>query len=293
MSIKRSTGENTGHAIIVVLLSLFALSTVYPLWHVLMYSISDSKAAISGGIFLWPRGLSLVQYDVLFRGNNMLQSFINSCLRVLIGVPFNIIMTASLAYPLSHKPLVGRGAFSMFVFFTMLFSGGMIPSFLLIRDLGLYDNPLVYILPGAISAYNMFVMKSYFSSLPAELEESAQLDGAGVITTLFKIILPVSLPVIAALAMFYGVGHWNSWFDGIIYINTRKYQLFQVYLRSMMTDNAKNSLAGIDNISDAVTLTEESVKMAAISLSIIPVLICYPFIQKYYIKGLTIGAVKG
>lgn len=285
-------GENVGHAIIVALLTLFAISTLYPMWHVFMYSISDSKQAISGGIFLWPRGFSLEGFRALIKTPNMIRAFFNSVLRVVVGVPFNIVMTAMLAYPLSRRNLVGKSALNTLIFFTMLFGGGMIPSFLLIKDLGLYNNPLVYILPGAISAYNMFVMKNYIISLPDELEESASLDGAGPGVILFKILLPCCVPVIAALAMFYGIGHWNSWFDGVIYIDSRKYQLFQVVLRSMLTEGSIQNLNS-SSLMDAATLTTESLKMTAISLTIIPVLLVYPFIQRYYIKGLMVGSVKG
>jgi len=285
-------GENVGHAIIVVLLTLFAISTLYPMWHVFMYAISDSKQAISGGIFLWPRGFSLEGFRALIKTPNMIRAFFNSVLRVVVGVPFNIVMTAMLAYPLSRRNLVGKSVLNTLIFFTMLFGGGMIPSFLLIKDLGLYNNPLVYILPGAISAYNMFVMKNYIISLPDELEESASLDGAGPGVILFKILLPCCVPVIAALAMFYGIGHWNSWFDGIIYIDSRKYQLFQVVLRSMLTEGSIQNLNS-SSLMDAATLTTESLKMTAISLTIIPVLLVYPFIQRYYIKGLMVGSVKG
>lgn len=285
-------GENVGHAIIVALLTLFAISTLYPMWHVFMYAISDSKQAISGGIFLWPRGFSLEGFRALIKTPNMIRAFFNSVLRVVVGVPFNIVMTAMLAYPLSRRNLVGKSALNALIFFTMLFGGGMIPSFLLIKDLGLYNNPLVYILPGAISAYNMFVMKNYIISLPDELEESASLDGAGPGVILFKILLPCCVPVIAALAMFYGIGHWNSWFDGVIYIDSRKYQLFQVVLRSMLTEGSIQNLNS-SSLMDAATLTTESLKMTAISLTIIPVLLVYPFIQRYYIKGLMVGSVKG
>lgn len=290
---KRSFGENLGHAIIAAVLFIMALVCLYPFWHVFMYSLSDSQAAMGGGFFFFPRGFSVTQYKVLLRTSNMFRSFMVSLIRVLIGVPFNIIMTATLAYPIANRKLPCRGVISMLVFFTMIFSGGLIPSFLINRMLGLYNNPLVYLLPGAISAYNMMVMKSYFISLPDELSESAQLDGANVLTILIRIIIPVSIPVIAALAMFYGVGHWNSWFDGVIYIDSKKWQLFQVFLRGMMMESSYQNLAGISDISDLSSLTEESVKMAAISMSLVPILIAYPFIQRYYIKGLMIGAVKG
>lgn len=290
---KRSKGEQIGHGLIAGFMLLMAISTIFPFWHVFMYAISDSHQAIGGGIFLWPRGIGLTQFRLLLGSENLFTSLRNSVLRVLIGVPFNLMMTAMLAYPLSRSELIGRGFLNKFVYMTMLFSGGLIPSFLLCKSLGLYDNPLVYFLPGAISAYNMFVVKSYFVSLPKELEESAQIEGAGVLYTLVKVILPVSVPVLAAIGMFSGVGHWNSWFDGMIYINSSKYQLFQVQLRSMMLDSAYQAVSGSKNFSDVGALTEESVKMAAIVLSVLPVLIAYPFVQKYYIKGLMIGSVKG
>ncbi len=290
---KRPMGERIGNVVITILMGVWAILCLYPMWHVFMYSISDSKAAIGESIFLWPRGISFRQYSMLLKTPNMLRSFINSVLRVVIGVPYNIIMTAVLAYPLSNKKLVGRNVLSGLVFFTMLFGGGLIPTFLTYKSLGLYNNPLVYILPTTMSAYNMFVMRNYFISLPTELEESAGIDGANAATILFKILLPCCIPVIAALSMFYGIDHWNSWFDGMIYIDDRKYQLFQVFLRGMMTEGAFQNMAGSESMADIGTVTEQSIKMAAISLSIIPVLILYPFVQRYYIKGLMVGSVKG
>lgn len=295
MKIKRSLGERTGHAIIVAIMFIWALLTLYPFWHVFMYSLSDGKKAMAGGLFLWPRGFSVAQYAAILESSNMLRSFMNSVVRVAVGVPFNIIMSAMLAYPLANKKLAGRGVITMVIFFTMLFGGGMVPTFLLLRDLGLYDNFLVYWLPGAISAYNMFVMRSYFQALPDELEESAFLDGARPTTVLFRIILPCSIPSIAALSMFYGVGHWNSWYDGVIYTVSRDLELFQVLLRNMMMESvtASSSNVSANQMADMGSMTPESLKMAAITLSMIPVLIAYPFIQRYYIKGLMVGAVKG
>ena len=290
---KRGVGEQVGHTTIVVVLFFASILTIYPFWHVLMYSLSDSAKAMEGGIFLWPKGFGLGQYKILLGARNAFVSLRNSLLRVCIGVPFNLIMTSSLAYALSRRDLVGRNAMNTMIFLTMLFSGGLIPSFLLMRTLGLYDNPLIYILPGAISAYNMFVMKTYFLSLPEDLEASALIEGAGPLRILLHIVLPVSIPVIAAIGMFSGVSHWNSWFDGMIYVNNQEYMLFQVFLRSMMLDSSYQALAGSGGLLDVGALTEESVKMAAITLSLVPVVIAYPFVHKYYIKGLMIGSIKG
>ena len=182
----------------------------------------------------------------------------------------------------------------MMIFFTMLFSGGMIPTYLLVKDLGLIDNYLVYIIPGAMSAYNMFILRNFFQSLPPSLEESAFLDGANVIQIFFKIILPLSKPALAAVTMFYGIDNWNSYMDGILYINSSKMQLLQVYLRQLISAaGGKGALGDLNNLSTAATLTEDTMKMTVIAVSVIPVLIVYPILQKYYTKGVLVGSVKG
>ncbi len=182
----------------------------------------------------------------------------------------------------------------MMIFFTMLFSGGMIPTYLLMKDLGLLDNYLVYILPGAMSAYNMFILRNFFQSLPASLEESAFIDGANAVQIFAKIILPLSKPALAAVTMFYGVENWNSYMDGVLYVNSSKMQLLQVYLRQLINaSGSKGALGDLNNLSSASALTEDTMKMTVIAVSVIPVLIVYPLLQKYYTKGVLVGAVKG
>jgi putative aldouronate transport system permease protein len=185
-----------------------------------------------------------------------------------------------LAYPLSLRRFIGRNTITLMIFFTMLFSGGMIPTYLLVKQLGMLDSVWALIIPGAISAWNLLIMKNYFQNIPAELEESASIDGASPSRVLFTIILPVSMPVIAAIALFYGVAHWNNYFDAILYINTQSNQVLQVFLRTMLNGSSLQQVQGADNFATHIGMvTEESVKMATVIASVLPMLLIYPFLK--------------
>ncbi len=294
MHIRKSPAERIGHAILVVILILFCFTTVYPFWHVLMYSASDSRAAMTGGLFFYPRQFDLLAYKMIFKTSQIYIAYRNTILRTLVGTALSMLLTSLTAYPLSLKRLRGRNGISMMIFFTMLFSGGMIPTFLTVQSYGLIDTFWALVLPGAMNAYNMFILRNYFQSIPDSLGESAHIDGANSFTVLFRIILPVSVPALAAVTMFYGVANWNAYMDGILYTNSTSLEILQVYLRKLMASTgALNSLSGVDNLSEASRLSEESMKMATIAVSVIPVLVVYPFLQRYYTKGITVGAVKG
>ncbi|TLS51655.1 carbohydrate ABC transporter permease [Paenibacillus antri] len=277
--------------------ALIALTflTLYPFWHVLMYSISDPRQAMGGGIFLLPKGFSLDSYAMMFQNSGIFQAYGNSLFRLFVGTFLNVLLTATLAYPLSIRRFLWRTPLTLFIFFTMLFSGGMIPTYLLVNSFGLVDTLWALIVPSAISAWNFFIMKNYFQSIPVELEESANMDGATPIVTLFWIVVPVSLPVIAAVALFYGVFHWNSYFDAVLYIHSQSNEVLTVFLRSMLNFSAMESSRSIQASDSAAmaNISEESVKMATIVASILPMLLIYPFLQKYYVKGVLIGSVKG
>ena len=293
MKIKRSKGEQTGYAIILAILILFAFSTLYPFWHVLMYSISDSREAMTGGLFLLPRSPTLLAYKTVFRTGQIFVAYRNTLLKTLVGTALSLVITALTAFPLSLRRLHGRNFFSMYIFFTMLFSGGMIPTFLVVQGLGLLDTFWALVLPGMMSAYNMFILRNYFQQLPAELEESAYIDGATPPVALACIILPVSAPCLAAVAMFYAVGNWNSYMDCLLYTSTARLQVLQIYLRNLISSvGAMDSIAVVSG-GETSALTEETVKMTTIAISIIPILIIYPFLQRFYTKGITVGAVKG
>lgn len=293
MKIRRSLGECFGHVLVVSFLIIFALITLYPFWHVLMYSISDSRAAMTGGLFFLPRKTTFLSYEMIFKTRQIFVSYSNTLLRTLFGTILSLLLSALTAFSLSLKRLRGRNFFSMLIFFTMLFNGGMIPTFLLVQDLGLVDTFWALIIPNAMSAYNMFILRNYFQQLPPSLEESAYIDGANPPRVLFSIILPISAPALAAVAMFYGINNWNAYLDCILYTNSDKLQVLQVYLRNLLASaGAMNAVASVGG-ADASTLSEETVKMTTIAVSVIPILLVYPFLQRYYTKGITVGAVKG
>ncbi|OPA80947.1 sugar ABC transporter permease [Paenibacillus selenitireducens] len=291
---KESFGERVGQFVLNVGMLLLSIVTLYPFWHVLMYSLSDPKLAMGGGLFFWPKGFSLTSYELLLQSKGIFIAYGNSIFRLVVGTAINIVFTAILAYPLSIRRFRGRNAITLMIFFTMLFSGGMIPTYLIVKELGMIDSIWSLIIPTAISAWNLIILKNYFQSIPAELEESANIDGAAPLRILFSIILPVSGPVIAAIALFYGVAHWNSYFDAILYINSDAKQVLQVFLRTMLQSSSLQQVQGTDNFAATIGLvTEESVKMATVVASVIPMLIVYPLLQKYYVKGVMVGSIKG
>lgn len=290
---KESTADRLVYLFICIVLGLFCISTIYPFWHVLMYSVSNSKAAMSGGLFFFPREFNLLAYKMIFRTSQIFVAYRNTILRTIVGTTLSMVISILTAYPLSRKRLRGRSWLSMAFFFTMLFSGGMIPTYLVVQSYGLIDTFWALVIPLSLNAYNMFILRNYFKTVPDSLEESAFIDGANSFTILWKIILPVSTPALAAVTMFYGVNNWNAYLDGILYINSSNLEILQVYLRKLLASTGTlNSLSGISGLSDAVSLSEESMKMATIAVSILPVLFVYPFIQRYYTSGITAGAVK-
>lgn len=290
---KESISDRIVLAVICLLLALFCFTTIYPFWHVLMYSISNSKAAMSGGLFFTPREVDLLAYKMIFRTKQIFTAYRNTVLRTVIGTSLSMVLSVLTAYPLSRRRLRGRGFFSMMFFFTMLFTGGMIPTYLIVQAYGLIDTFGALVFPLAMSAYNMFILRNYFKTVPESLEESAFIDGANSFTILWKIIIPVSTPALAAVTMFYGVSNWNAYLDGVLYINSTSLEILQVYLRKLLASTGTlNSLSGIEGLSEAASLSEESMKMATIAVSILPVLVVYPFIQRYYTTGITAGAVK-
>ena len=291
---KRSMADHIADILIGIFLGILVFTTIYPFWHVIMYSVSDSYSSMSGGLFFLPRNFTLLAYEMLLKTNQIFVAYRNTVMKTLVGTGISVFLTALTAYPLSLSRFKGRNFISMLIFFTMLFNGGIIPTYLLIKSLGLLDTFWVYVIPGAMSAYNMFILRTYYRSIPSSLEESALLDGANPFQILFRIILPLSLPALAAIAMFYGVGNWNSYMGGILYVNDQRLQLLQVYLRQLIgAAGAKGALGDAGDLGPASRLTEETMKMTVITVSVIPILIVYPFLQKYYTKGVMVGSVKG
>lgn len=289
---KKTAGTRITKVIIYTVLTFLAAVTLYPFWHVVMYSISDPKMAMAGGLFFVPKGFSTAGFEALFRTQQIFVAYGNSIFVTVVGTFINVIMTASLAYPLSIKRFKGRRGITLMVFFTMLFSGGMIPTYLLIDAVGLLDSLWALIWPGAISAWNLIIMKNFFQGLPPSLEESASLDGASPLTILLRIVLPLSKPIIATMALFYGVVHWNAYFDAVLYISPASKQILPVYLRMLLNSTSMDQLTSTGAVMDTAVITEESMKMATIVASVLPMLIIYPFVQKYFVKGVMVGSIK-
>lgn len=282
--------------LLVLFMILVAIATLYPFLHVLALSLNDANDAVRGGIHIWPREFTLDNYIHIFTENNdLVRAFINSVLRTVLGTALGVIACSICAYVLSRKHFVFRRVITTMLVITMYVSGGLIPWFLLIRNLGLVDNFLVYIIPGMISAFNVIVIRSFMEGLPDALEESAKIDGAHDFTIFVKIILPLCLPVIATVALFIAVGQWNSWFDTYLFarnninLTTLQWELMKVLENAQVSPGSVNP-ATAQNLVRAVSPT--SIRMAITMVATLPIVFVYPFVQKYFMSGLTIGAVK-
>ncbi len=279
-----------------IFLGIVSAIILYPLVYVLSASISDPMSVTAGKMILWPVDMTLENYGEVFKNDNIMRGYRNSLIIMFGGTSLNIVMTILAAFPMTRKDLWGRNLIMKLMTFCMFFGGGLIPTYLMVgKTLGLMNNWLALILPGAISVYNMIIMRTFFmTSIPYELHEAADIDGCSPFMTLIKIILPLSGPIIAVMALYYGVGHWNSYFSALLYINKESIQPLQLYLRKVLTANNTQSLMemGADEAARAA-MRAETIKYAVIVVSSIPMLIIYPFVQKFFVKGVMIGAVKG
>ena len=277
------------------LITLIAFSTILPFIYIVGASFATEYELTVRPMFLWPQDMSLDAYSYVFSSNKLMQGFGNSVFITVVGTLINLFFTVSFAYPLSKKKVRGRNFLLNMVIVSMFFSGGMIPGYLLISNwLGMKGSYWAVLLPGAISAYNMMIVKNFFAGLPQELEESAHIDGCNDLMTLIKIVLPLSLPVLATFGLFYAVGHWNSYFSAMIYLsNARDKWPLQVMLREIIITATMNpgDLAMMDpNFQEPPA---QSIKMAVIVVSTVPIMCVYPFLQKYFVKGVMVGALKG
>ena len=292
-AIKRGKPEIAFSIFNYIFFTLLCIVMVYPFWHVIMMSLSSVEATAKGGVFLWPKGFNLETYAKVFNDPSIWSGYFTTILVTLSGTFFGTLFTATTAYPLSKKYLPFSKAMLLLVLFTMLFSGGMIPGYLLMKNLGLIDNRLSLILPGLVSAYNVIIMKSFFQSLPESLEESAKIDGATEVTVFWKSILPLSKATIATIALFTAVGYWNDYFSTVLYINTKERWALQAVLRYMLTNtNQAMQSAGV-SVAAATNVTAATIKSASVVVATVPILCVYPFVQKYFVKGVMICSVKG
>ena len=271
------------------LLALVAFVTLYPFLYVIFASLSDPVQLMGNSAPLWkPLGFSLAAYKKVFSNSSIYIGYANTIFYVVVGTTVNIIMTCIAAYVLSRKQFMLRRFFTLMFIFTMYFNGGLIPNYLLIKGLHLIDNRLALILPGAISTFNLMIMITGFEGIPKSLEESARIDGAGDWTILFRIIMPLAKPTSMVILLYYAVGHWNAWFNAMIYIRDASKRPLQLFLRDILTRNQMGAMTGQTDIEDV----GQTIKYATILVSTAPILCIYPFIQKYFVQGVMIGAVK-
>lgn len=278
--------------VIYAFLLLMVMVCLIPFVNVVSKSLSANWAIVSGRVGLWPVDITLSNIRYVMTNERFLNSFQISVIVTLIGTVGAIFFTAFTAYPLSKKQLPGVKTVLVLYVFTMLFSGGLIPTYLLIKQLGLLNHLAVLILPGLLNVFNMLLIKNYYESLPESLEESARMDGASNLTVILKIIIPLSAPVFATISLFYAVGFWAEWFNAMIYISKPELKPLQLYLRDVVLEGTADPLSTVDRL-DLADSSPDGIRNATIIISTLPILCVYPFLQKYFIRGILIGSVKG
>jgi putative aldouronate transport system permease protein len=293
MAIRKSTGEKIFDAFNIVFMILLIIITLYPFMYVVFASFSDpTEMTRHRGLLFRPLGFETGAYELVLKNPNILIGYKNTMFNVLVGTTINVLFTSLLAYTLSRKGLILNNFIMFAAVFTMFFGGGMIPTYLMMNDIGLMGSRWSVIFPGLVSTMNMIIMRTNFMAIPESLEESARLDGANDFVILFKIILPLSMPVISVMILFYGVGHWNAWFNAMLYLRKRDFFPLQLVLREILifssTDEMMVSL-GTKKGKDI----SEIIKYATIIVATVPILLVYPFLQKYFVKGVMVGAIKG
>ncbi|WP_270814641.1 carbohydrate ABC transporter permease [Hungatella effluvii] len=290
-----SRSDQVFYAVITVVLTLAFICVLYPCVFVLAASFSSGSAVQAGKVILWPVDFSLEGYKTVFNTSTVFTGFRNSLFYTVAGTSINIVVTMIAAYALSRRDLPGRNVLMLFFIFTMFFSGGMIPSYMLIQNLGLINTRWALLLPGAMSVYNMIVARTFIeSSIPTELLEASKIDGCSDIRYFLSVVIPLSKSIIAVLVLFYGVGHWNQYFNAMIYLNSKHLYPLTIFLREiLMADQIDPSTVTDPVLQAQLAQAAGVIKYALIVVSMIPVLIIYPFIQKYFVKGVMIGSVKG
>lgn len=295
MKIRRSPGEYIFDTFNVLFLLLLVLVTLYPLLYVVFVSFSVPADYMRfGGQLLWrPLGFSLSSYKVVFKNPNIWSGYINTIFIVVVGLVFNMVFTILGAYVLSRRQLMLRRFLSLFTLFTMYFSGGLIPTYLNVRNLGLAGSLWALIIPVSINTFNLIIMRTAFESIPESMEESAKIDGAPQIVILVRIMAPLVIPTMAVLVLYYGVEHWNSWFQALIYIRKRELYPLQLILREMIIQGSSAMTMSLSSSGDDEAFISETIKYSTIVVATLPILILYPFLQRFFVKGIMVGAVKG
>ena len=289
--IKRSAGDRAFDWINYLFLALFSLTILLPFWNLFVQSVSSPDSGVVDALQMWPKKFSAFNYKYVLANKYIWTGYRETLIRTIAGTALSVTLTAMGAYVLSKKKLPNRNFWTTVVLIPMFFSGGMIPSYLWMVNLHLIDNRLVLILPGLISSYNLIIMRNFFMSVPEGLEESAMIDGAGSIRIFFSIVLPISKAVLATVALWVMVGHWNAWFDATIYIRDANKLPLQVVLRRILMEGTQQMMDM--NSTDTNHVTPDTLKAATTFVCMLPIMCVYPFVQKYFVKGVIIGSLKG
>lgn len=294
MKIKLTLGDRIFNTVNAIILFLLVVVTLFPFLHLISMSFSSPEAASKFGLHLIPEGFNLDAYRKVFENGYILSGYANTIINTVITVILSLFVMTLMAYALSKKYLVHRTFFTGFVVFTMFFQGGLIPSYLLIRNLGLMDNRLALILPVLVNAFNMLIIRNYFMTIPSDMEEAAVIDGANDLTIFFRIMLPLSMPIIATVALWVAVERWNAWFDCLLYIRNPDKYVLQVLLQRIVIDGSSEFMSfDVRTAGTNSEPTAETIKAATIIVSTLPIMCVYPFIQKYFVKGVMVGSLKG
>lgn len=291
---KHTHGDKIFYFFVYTFINLLTLSVLYPLIYILASSFSSPSAVLAGKVFIWPVEFTLMGYERVFSNPNVWLGYRNTIFYTIVGTSINIFFTLTCAYPLARKGLPYRSFITRIFVFTMLFSGGMIPTYLLVRSLKMINTAWALLIPGAMAAYQMIVTRTFISStIPDEMLEAAQIDGCNDFAYFFRFILPLSKPVISVIAMQYAVQHWNSYMNAFIYLNEKRLYPLQVFLREVLVLSKVSIDTILDEDMQTVIGLSEVIKYSLIVASTVPILMVYPFIQKYFVKGIMIGSVKG
>ena len=279
----------------VLFLTVVAVATVYPFWNVFIVSINDATDAVRGGLYLWPRVFSLQSYQNILTRSDFQHSILITVARTVIGTPLAVLCTAMAAYSLSRKELVAGKFWNLLFVFTMYFGGGQVPYYMVLKGLGLLDNFWVFIFPLIMSVYNMILIKSYIASMPESLFEAVKIDGGNDLVIFFRFVLPLAKPILMTVALFVAITQWNSWFDANLYTSSENLKPMQSKLVEILNQYQTGATTSqqMSNAKTGVTVTADSIRMAATMVATLPIIMIYPFIQKYFVKGIMLGAVKG
>lgn len=295
MIAKRKTASDVIFEIVnILLLLLCCVIVIYPIYYMLIVSLSDGYAVIRGEVKLLPVGLNFTSYQAVLANPDIPRSYWNTVVYTTVGTLIAVTMTACCAYPLSRKKFFGRNLFTFMIIFTMFFDAGMISNFMVIDSLKLLNTIWAIVLPGAISAWNMVLMRTFFQQLPEELYESAYLDGANDLIVFIKVVIPLSIPTIATMILFYAVGHWNSWFSALIYLDDKAFYPVQLIMRNIVLSGETTAMSSSASaLTGDMGMITTNIKYAVVFITMLPILCVYPFVQKHFVKGVMVGALKG